>query len=134
MIQIPNASPSNMRVYLAGGFHSGWQDEVKAQVSGVEFLDPRNHKLQSSAEYTAWDLNAISEYDWLFAFLESSNPSGYALALEIGFAKACAKKILLVDEKSPTNEVLARHLAMLHACADVSLPTLNAAVAFLKTF
>jgi hypothetical protein len=65
------------------------------------------------AEYTAWDLNAISECDWLCAFLESSNPSGYALALEIGFAKACAKKILLVDEKSPTNEVLARHLAIL---------------------
>jgi len=81
-------------VYLAGGFHSGWQDKVKAQFSNLIFFDPREHKLEAPEQYTAWDLDAIRRSNWVFAYLEKSNPGGYALALELGFGKALGKNII----------------------------------------
>ena len=65
-----------IKVYLAGGFHSGWQDLVKARTSNLGFFDPREYKLDTAELYTAWDLNAIRESDWVFAYLEKSNPGG----------------------------------------------------------
>jgi nucleoside 2-deoxyribosyltransferase len=123
---------SEIRVYLAGGFHSGWQDTVKVGASFLRFFDPREHRLDAAEQYTAWDLNAIRESDWVFAYLEKSNPGGYALALEIGFGKALGKKILLIDEKSKESDMEARRLAMLHICADACFDSLDAGIAFLR--
>jgi nucleoside 2-deoxyribosyltransferase len=121
-----------IKVYLAGGFHSGWQDLVKARTSNLRFFDPREYKLDAAELYTAWDLNAIRESDWVFAYLEKSNPGGYALALEIGFAKALGKKILLIDERSIESEMEARRFAMLHICADACFDSLDAGIAFFR--
>ncbi|RZU39144.1 hypothetical protein [Edaphobacter modestus] len=121
-----------IKVYLAGGFHSGWQDLVKARTSNLSFFDPREHKIDAADLYTAWDLNAIRESDWVFAYLEKSNPGGYALALEIGFGKALEKRILLIDERSIDSDMEARRLAMLHICADACFHTLEAGIAFLR--
>jgi hypothetical protein len=60
------------------------------------------------------------------------NPGGYALALEIGFAKALSKKIILVDEKSRISSSAARSLAMLHNGADASLASLEEGIAFIR--
>jgi hypothetical protein len=121
-----------MKVYLAGGFHSGWQDDVMLKLSDFRFFDPRAHHLDNAQQYTEWDLGAIRQSDWIFAYLEKQNPGGYALALELGFARALSKKIVLVDEKSADDRLAERHLAMLHACADVSVASVDEAVIFLR--
>ena len=104
----------------------------QAEVDGVSILDPREDGLEAPGEYTKWDLDAIRQSDWVFAYLETSNPGGYALALEVGFATALSKKILLVDEKSVTDATLARSLAMLHVCSDACLSSLEEGIEYMK--
>lgn len=109
-----------LKVYLAGGMKSGWQDEVIHKVPDCIFLDPRSHGLIDENQYTRWDLEAIQASNLVFAYLEKTNPGGYALALELGYAKALGKPIILVDEKSPVakNRDLRRQLGMLYAVSD----------------
>ncbi len=83
---MPLTGARPLRVYLAGGFQSGWQDTVMQAVPSLDYLDPRSHGLKSKTEYTAWDLEAVRRSDCVFAYLEATNPGGYALALEVGFA------------------------------------------------
>lgn len=105
-------------VYLAGGFISGWQDVAMTACPDADYLDPRTHGLTEPSTYTAWDLNAIRECDIVFAVLEVTNPGGYALALELGYARSRGKYVILVDEKSSLDPSIRRYLAMLHAVSD----------------
>jgi hypothetical protein len=123
---------SQPKVYLAGGFRSGWQDRVIAGVSRFSFFDPRVHGLQDNGHYTLWDLEAIRRSDLVFAYLEATNPGGYALALEVGFAKALGKRIILVDEKGAADEHAGRSLGMAHAVADVSFRTFDEGFQYLQ--
>ena len=107
------------KVYLAGGFHSGWQDKVITGIPGFMYLDPRIHNFGSPKQYTEWDLNAIKQADIVFAYFEETNPAGYALALELGFAKALNIPIIFIDEKSKKDVSLSRKLGMLQASASV---------------
>jgi nucleoside 2-deoxyribosyltransferase len=118
------------RLYLAGGFHSGWQDRVKSSVSNFNFIDPRVHNLNNETLYTLWDLEAIRQCDWIFAYLEKTNPGCYALSLEIGFAKALGKQILLVDEKSSKDDASKRYLKMVRASSDVIFSSFEEALEF----
>lgn len=86
-----------MKVYLAGGMRTTWQDELIAALPNVVFLDPRSHGLNDPAAYTAWDLNAIREADAVVACMTSDNPSGYGLSLEVGFAYALGKPVYFID-------------------------------------
>ncbi|MFN7609952.1 MAG: hypothetical protein ACK5QX_03290, partial [bacterium] len=69
--------------------------------------------------------------DWMLAYLEESNPGGYNLAFEIGYAKALGKKVILVDTKSTKDEAIRRYTGMLHASADVKSNTLEDALKLL---
>lgn len=108
-----------LTVYLAGGFHSGWQDSIIKVFPNFHFFDPRTHNLKDEKQYTLWDLTAIRQSDWVFAYLEKDNPAGFALALEIGYAKALDKFVLLVDEKSPSDERNRRYLGMVRSTSDI---------------
>ena len=77
-----------------------------------------------------WDLEAIRRSDWVFAYLEASNPGGYSLTLEVGYAKALGKRIILLNEKE-TDSVASRYLGMLSATADVKVASLDEGIAFL---
>jgi nucleoside 2-deoxyribosyltransferase len=87
-----------MEIYLAGGMKSGWQDELISHFPNIEFLDPRSHGLTEPKDYTKWDLDAIRECDVIFGYLEESNPTGYNLCFELGYAHALGKKIIWVNE------------------------------------
>lgn len=115
------------QIYLAGGFKSGWQDIVISSINNkeVRFIDPRIHGIENSDEYTEWDLNAVKESDILFAFMEASNPGGYALALEIGYAKAIGKTIIFVDDVHAHDPARSRFLDMLRSSADFSFYTIK---------
>jgi hypothetical protein len=120
------------KIYLAGGLHSGWQEIVAGIAPRFTFLDPRNHELTDGAQYTLWDLAAIRRSDLVFAYLEPTNPAGYSLALEVGYAKALGKPVVLVDEKSTLTEETRRHTAMIHALADVTFQSLDDGLNYIK--
>lgn len=115
------------KVYLAGGFRSKWQAQVAARLAGsFELLDPSAHDILDPAEYTRWDLKAVRESDIVLANMEASNPGGYSLALEVGFAKALDKRIIMVDQvKEPS---VKRYFEMVRQCSDRVFPTLEDAL------
>ena len=120
-----------MKIYLAGGFRSGWQDAVIRLASHHAFLDPRMHGLTEERDYTKWDLDAIRESDLVFAYLEKDNPSGAGLALEIGYAHALGKVIVFVEEPGHPHT---RYFGMARQCADRFCADLSEGVNFLRDF
>jgi nucleoside 2-deoxyribosyltransferase len=125
-----------LKVYLAGGFNSGWQDKVREELKNkVIFFDPRFHGLEESAsQYTTWDLFHVKNCDILFAFMEATNPSGYGLSLEVGYAKALGKTIILIDEKSLKEKPFDRYFKIVRESSDSVFDTLNDGIKFLKAF
>jgi nucleoside 2-deoxyribosyltransferase len=120
-----------LKIYLAGGFRSGWQHAVHEELIGhASLLDPSQHSLECPAEYTRWDLDAIREADCVLAYMEASNPAGYSLSLEVGFAHALAKHIVLVEEH-PTPE-RHRYFAMIREVANERFATLGEALEHIK--
>lgn len=123
-----------LSVYLAGGFRSGWQEQLLSSTSGINFYDPRTHKLDQEDEYTAWDLLAVRKSDLIFAYAEASNPSLYGLSVEVGYAKALGKTIIFIDEKSKVDPEVGRYLGMIRSCADVIFDSFEDGREYLKTF
>lgn len=121
-------------IYLAGGFKSNWQDMVINKFDSFVFYNPKSHNLESPMEYTVWDLSAIKKSDLIFAYLERDNPGGYALSLEIGYASALGKFVILIDEKSRSNETYKKNLNMIRECSDVVFETLNEGIDYLKRY
>jgi Nucleoside 2-deoxyribosyltransferase len=111
--------PRRPIVYLSGGQRSGWQQEVRAEVPQLDYLDPSAHHIEQADAYTAWDLAAVRACDLVFAYLEITNPSGYGLSVEIGYARALGKVVVLVDEKSESDPRLERRLRIVRATASV---------------
>ena len=117
-------------VYLAGGFNSGWQNDVAQQLSEFHLLDPSKHGLAHVTDYVLWDLNAIRSCDLVLANMEATNPGGYALALEIGFAKALGKKIVLVE--SHADPVREKYFEMVRQVVDERFTRLGDAIAYIR--
>ena len=123
------------KIYLAGGFKGGWHQEV-IRTLGDDFLcfNPQTHKLDDAEKYTAWDLYHVDKCDILLGYMTEDNPSGYGLALEIGYAKAQQKLILLIDKRSPKDEGFKRYFSICHQSANIIFNDLDDAIEYLKTF
>lgn len=123
------------KVYLAGGFHGDWQTQVKQHLlEDFIFFDPKEHLLEDKTHYTQWDLHHIAKADILFGYMSKTNPSGYGLALEIGFAKALNKLVILVDEKSSEDELFNKYFAIAHKASSVTFDNLKEGIDYLKKF
>ena len=115
------------KIYLAGGFRSNWQALVAARLAGsYELLDPSAHNIEDPAEYTRWDLEAVRQSNIVLANMEASNPGGYSLALEVGFAKALGKRIFMVDQVEDPS--VRRYFEMVRQCSERVFPTLGEAL------
>jgi len=118
------------KIYLAGGFRSNWQSLVAARLAtSFELLDPSAHNIQDPVEYTRWDLQAVRQADIVLANMEASNPGGYSLALEVGFAKALGKRIFMVDQVADPS--VSRYFEMVRQCSERVFPTLDGALDYL---
>ena len=110
---------NTIKIYLAGGMRSGWQDRVIEKIKEcygdemVEFLDPRSHGLKEPAEYTKWDMNAIENCDVVFGYMEKDNPAGMNLMYEMGYGKGLGKEVFCVDEKAAADERHDRYTKMI---------------------
>ena len=109
-----------MKIYLAGGMHGSWRKPYINAIRGAVY-NPKTHYLSDSQSYTLWDLTAIEKCDVLLGFMEADNPSGQGLTLEIGYAKALGKKIILVLEEEFMMQDRYRYFLMAVECADVVL-------------
>jgi len=72
----------------------------------------------------------VRQSDVILANMEQSNPGGYALALEVGYAKALSKKIIFVDQVS--DPTIGRYFEMVRQVSDVVFTDLHEALAYLK--
>ncbi len=131
------------KIYLAGGMNdSNWQKEVidsfkevnkKNEKGEFVFYNPREHMLTESREYTIWDLFYVRKCDILFAYMQKENPSGFGLTLEVGYAKALDKPIILVDEKSE-DPIFKKHFKIVRESASLVFNNLNDGILYLKNF
>lgn len=122
-------------VYLAGGMGSGWQEDVIKRLEGkFNFFNPRDHHLDTPKEYTNWDLFFVSKCDIVFGYMEKDNPSGFGLTLEIGYAKALGKTIILTDERSSIDESFSRRFKIVRESSSVVYENLESSLKFLERF
>ena len=123
------------KVYLAGGINeSNWQQKVIDAVGnkGFAFYNPREHSLTDSKQYTFWDLFYVNQCDILFAYMQKDNPSGIGLTLEVGYAKALNKSIILVDEKSKNDSDFANRFRIVRESATIVFDDLRQGINFLE--
>jgi nucleoside 2-deoxyribosyltransferase len=93
-----------VKVYLAGGFHSGWQDKVKEANSNHTYFDPRTNK---ELDWIEKDIEEIKKCDYMIHYAEKDNP-GFNCYFEHGLAYTLGKGIIFINEKGPV-----RYLAMM---------------------
>jgi nucleoside 2-deoxyribosyltransferase len=86
-------------VYLAGGMTNPWREQAKSELSQFLFLEP-TRELSHPDSYTARDLLMVRDADITLAFMESDNPSGIGMTLEIGYALGLGKTVVLVNEST----------------------------------
>ena len=133
---IPIYQSVSKRVYLAGGMHSAWRKVITKKLDGknsfFSFIDPMDNKMKNPDQYTFWDLRSIDQCDILVGYMDQSNPSGFGLNLEIGYAKALGKTIILIIPTDFTrDDDRSRYFEMARVCADVIVRTLSDAADFL---
>ena len=122
------------KVYLSGGMNStNWQNTVIERVTtdGYVFYNPREHNLSHSKEYTIWDLFYVKQCDIVFAYMQDINPSGYGLTLELGHATALGKPIILIDEKSATDEKFKKNFTFIRESVSIVFDNLEDGIKFL---
>lgn len=115
-----------MKIYLAGGFHSGWQDRVIAACPQHQFFDPRVTRGLDPPRYTFVDIMCICLSDVVLAYMEVSNPSGIGLAFEVGYAMGLQKPVILICEKED------RYFMIVKEAVTVEVPTLKDAIEVLN--
>jgi len=105
---------------------SGWQDYVMQNGPAVQYHDPRSHGLQEPDQYTLWDLMAVQQADIILAYMESDNPSGIGLSVEVGYAKALGIPILFIDGVSED-----KRFDIARSCADAVTSSLDEGIKLL---
>jgi nucleoside 2-deoxyribosyltransferase len=124
------------KVYLAGGLATNWRRSIIDEMGDFFiFFDPQNHGSEScSKEYTNWDLFHVKQCDIIFAYMEKDNQSGYGLTLEIGYAKALDKLIILVDERSSIDTKFSRFFRIVQESASITFDDIEKGKSYLKKF
>lgn len=124
------------KVYLAGGLSSNWRNIIINQLENeFVFFNPKEHGLEGcSKAYTTWDLHFLRNSDILFGYMEKDNPSGYGLSLEIGYANALGKTVILIDERSEIDDFFEKRYRIVHSSSNIVFSSINEGVDFLRSF
>lgn len=123
------------KVFLSGGFKSNWQETVIQRFHNkFIFYNPRQHMLDTPADYTWWDIHFIRQSDIIFAYLEKSNPSGLGLIFEVGIAYGLNKTIILIDEKSDENEIFKKYFNIVKHASSAVCTSFEIGLKYLESF
>ena len=115
--------------------NSGWQKKVKEKLDGngeIELIDPGEHHIESAVEYTEVDLLHVKSSNIVFAYMEISNPGGFAMAFELGFARALGKKVIFCEEPGFSNDQRTKYLELLRNAADRTCVSLESGIEILR--
>jgi nucleoside 2-deoxyribosyltransferase len=125
-------------MYLCGGFTTNWQQSITDKLADkFDIRNPRTKELKNKMippEYVAHDLLNIKKSDILLVRIESTNPSGIGLSVEVGYAKALNKTIIALVDKEWEDNNRQRHFNFVVVCCDVVFDNEKALVEYLKTF
>lgn len=85
--------------YLAGPFTTpDWRDRVLAEVSGIDFLDPRTDSRQGAIfEFVGDDLNHAAQCDICFVYAPNGRGE-IGAAIEAAYALAKGRTVVLCAE------------------------------------
>lgn len=121
-------------IYLAGDVNSLWREHVKAKLGVERCLDPTDHELHSARLYTHADLYLVRRSAIILAYYTSEHELALGTSAEVGYGKALDKLIVVVVSPATLDEhpELAYHLDFICTLADVTLPTLDAAIEFIQ--
>jgi nucleoside 2-deoxyribosyltransferase len=125
----------DVKVFLSGGMNdSNWQQEVIDFVGtdGFIYFNPREHSLINPREYTMWDLFYVKNCEVIFAYMQKDNPSGFGLTLEIGYAAALGKQIILIDEKSTSDKLFEQKFKIVRESSTIVFDNFSDGLTFLK--
>lgn len=128
------------KVYLAGGFKSDWEEQVKIACHDFDFINPKQKEYKNGSriamninEYGKWDLHFVRYSDIVFVYVERGNPSCIGLAVESGYAKGLGKTVILVLE--PNHETIKdNYLQFIAQVADIVFDDLDSGISYLKSF
>ena len=124
-----------LSIYLAGGMNSNWQLVLLNKFKNeFNFFNPRDHELDNSSQYAEWDLFYVKKADIIFAYMEKDNPSGFGLTLEVGFARALDKLIILVDEKSMSDEFFKSKFRIVRSASSIVFENIDDGINYLESF
>lgn len=98
------------------------------------FYNPGAHEINEGEEYTAWDLHYVRRCDIMFGYMEATNPSGIGLSLEVGYARALGKTVILVDERSAGDRAFAHRFHIVRETASITLNSLSDGMRVLQSF
>ena len=124
-----------MKIYLAGGLRTNWQEKLITALPNITFISPldKNDKTMSVYEYGTWDLHYIKQCDLVFAYMERTNPSGIGLGCEIGFAFGIGKTVITVLE--PDNEHMKdAYLQFIKKVSHLCFDNLEQGINYLRNF
>jgi len=123
------------KIYLAGGIRSNWQEKIVNVVS-AEYYNPRTKEIDKKltlTEFGTWDLHFIKKCDIVFAYMEKTNPSGIGMAVEMGFAKALGKTVILCLEEN-NEHIKDSYLEFMRKVADITFTNIDDAINYLKLY
>ena len=116
-----------MKIYLAGGFNSDWQERVIKGAPQHDYYNPKTDADQTAAYlWTTQEIEALKESDLMVAFFEKDNPSGLGLAKEMGWATILKIPVIYIDEHDRLNEFLC-------ACSKRIYAKLEPVIEYLRT-
>jgi len=120
------------QIYLAGGMHGNWREEVRSAVDAA-FFDPADHWLNTLEEFGTWDLHYVKQADLVLTYIERTNPSCIGAAIETGYAAGKDTTVILVLE--PDHEHFKdRYLDFFRKVADVTFQELDAGIDYLQHY
>jgi nucleoside 2-deoxyribosyltransferase len=139
------------KVYLAGGFaregEIDWRDDIHRNFGNIfwservyfydPFLKERDVKYKDlmipNRNYWVWDKYAIKDSGIFFCYLQKANP-GIGLYLELGYAYALGKTVILVIEEGNGSEAIPdRYREECMAFADATFYKLEDGIKFLES-
>lgn len=110
-----------LKVYLAGGMRSNWQQKVIGINPEFTCFNPQSNYTNGNDSlklYGAWDKHHIKQSDMVVAYMEKDHPSGFGLACELGYARGLGKTVILCMEKdNEFNDY--RYLRFMELFADI---------------
>lgn len=139
-----------MKIYLAGGTHSGWQKNLIVNLMEygceltnqgrydtsikLDYFDPSENKrlgFTSFPEYSVVDLMHVRTCDIVFCYLEQTNPGCIGAIVEMAYGKGLGKTTILCLE---TKNCLIddRYLRFATKVADYVTDDINKAIDILK--